>query len=214
MIYLIALIFTVSVFSVIIRLYYVLKILPWRQKKRFQSASTLIVLGSGGHTAEMLAILKHLTKEKYSPRYYVLSDTDTTSESKVLQIEEPATSSRDYHILRIKRSRHVGQIYFTSVFTTIQSIFLSIPLAYRIQPDLIICNGPGTCVPICLIAFVLKLFGLLDAQSKIVFVESFCRVQTVSLTGKILIWFIDCFVVQWPQLTQFSRKVKYFGKLA
>lgn len=211
MIYLIALIFILFISSLLIRLYYVFRILPRKQNKRFQPARTLIVLGSGGHTAEMCAILEHLATEKFSPRYFVLSDTDTTSESKVLQI--PATSKIDFNIYRIKRSRHVGQSYFTSVFTTIQSIFSSIPMVYRIQPDLILCNGPGTCVPICLIAFVLKLFGLLDAHSKIVFVESFCRVQTVSLTGKILVWFIDCFVVQWPQLTQLSPKVKYFGKL-
>lgn len=209
MIYLIAI--TLFISSFIIRLYYVLRILPWNRSKRFQPARTLIVLGSGGHTAEMCSISKYLATEKYSPRYFVLSDTDTTSESKVLRI--PATSKRDSYIYRIKRSRHVGQSYFTSIFTTIQSIFLSIPMVYRTQPDLILCNGPGTCVPICLIAFILKLFGLLDAQSKIVFVESFCRVKTVSLTGKILIWFVDCFVVQWPQLTQFSPKVKYFGKL-
>lgn len=211
MIYLIALILTVLLSALVIRLYYVFRILPWKLKKRFQPARTLIVLGSGGHTAEMCAILKHLSTDKYSPRYFVLSDTDATSESKVLQI--PATSKSDSYIYRIKRSRHVGQSYFTSVFTTIHSIFSSIPMVYRIQPDVILCNGPGTCVPICLIAFILKLFWLLDAQSKIVFVESFCRVQTVSLTGKILIWFIDCFVVQWPQLTNISPKVKYFGKL-
>lgn len=206
-----ALVFTLFIFLLIIRLYYVLRILPWKQKKRYQPANTLIVLGSGGHTAEMCAIIKHLPIKKYSPRHFVVSDTDITSEWKVLQI--PGTSTIDSYIHRIKRSRHVGQSYFTSVFSTIQSIFSSIPMVYRIQPDLILCNGPGTCAPICLIAFALKLFWLLDAQSKIVFVESFCRVQTVSLTGKILIWFIDCFVVQWPQLTQFSPKVKYFGKL-
>lgn len=211
MIYIIALIFILFFSSLTIRLYYVFKILPWKREKRFQPARTLIVLGSGGHTAEMCAILKHLAREKYSPRFFVVSDTDTTSLSKVLEI--PATSKVESYIYKIKRSRHVGQNYFTSIFTTIQSIYASIPMVYRIQPDLILSNGPGTCVPICLIAFVLKIFGLLDAQSKIVFVESFCRVQTISLTGKILIWFIDCFVVQWPQLIQFSPKVKYFGQL-
>lgn len=180
---------------------------------RNTAAKTLIVLGSGGHTAEMMAIVKQLNKQNYSPRYYILASTDRTSEAKVLDYEEPNTSECDYQLLRINRSRHVGQSYLSSVFTTIRSIIQSIPLVAKLQPELILCNGPGTCVPICLIAFVLKFLGVLSAQSKIVFVESFCRVKTVSLSGKMLMPFVDSFVVQWPQLVDFSPKVKYFGRL-
>lgn len=167
----------------------------------------------GGHTAEMMTIVKQLNKKNYSPRYYVLASTDTTSKTKVLDLEEPTTSKNDYEIIRIKRSRHVGQSYLTSVLTTLQSIWQCIPLVYRLQPDLILCNGPGTCVPICLIAFMLKVFCAISIQCKIVFVESFCRVKTVSLSGRILIWIADCFVVQWPQLVQFSPKTRFFGRL-
>lgn len=205
----------VVVFLLAIRYYYLTNVASkQQQQRRKQPARTLIVLGSGGHTAEMMAIVKQLNKKNYSPRYYVLASTDTTSKTKVLDMEEPTSSSKhDYEIVRIKRSRHVGQSYITSVLTTLQSIWECIPLVYRLQPDLILCNGPGTCVPICLIAFMLKVFGAINIQCKIVFVESFCRVKTVSLSGRILIWIADCFVVQWPQLVQFSPKTQFFGRL-
>lgn len=202
-----------AVFLLAIRYYYLTNMVPAHQHRRKQSARTLIVLGSGGHTAEMMAIIKQLNKKNYSPRYYVLASTDTTSEVKVLGIEEPTTSKNDYEIFRIKRSRHVGQSYITSIVTTLQSILQCIPLVYRLQPDLILCNGPGTCVPICLIAFCLKIVGAISVQCKIVFVESFCRVKSVSLSGRILIWIADCFVVQWPQLAEFSPKTRFFGRL-
>jgi len=35
---------------------------------------------------------------------------------------------------------------------------------------------------------------------KIIFIESFARVQTLSLSGKILYYFADRFLVQWPEL--------------
>lgn len=203
------------IFLLAIRYYYLTNVAPTQQQqqRRKQPARTLIVLGSGGHTAEMMAIVKQLNKKNYSPRFYVLASTDSTSKTKVLDMEEPTTSKNDYEIIRIKRSRHVGQSYITSVLTTLQSIWQCIPLVYRLKPDLILCNGPGTCVPICLIAFMLKVSGAINIQCKIVFVESFCRVKTVSLSGRILVWITDCFVVQWPQLVQFSPKTRFFGRL-
>lgn len=206
--------FKLLAFFLAARFYYVTQIVRnTANNRRTKPAKTLIVLGSGGHTAEMMAIVKKLNKANYSPRCYILANTDRTSATKVLDYEEPATSTSDYELFRINRSRHVGQSYLSSVFTTIYSIVEAIPMVAKLQPDLILCNGPGTCVPICLIAFVLKVVGILSARSKIVFVESFCRVKSISLSGKILIYFVDSFVVQWPELINFSPKVQYFGRL-
>lgn len=213
MLLLLALFIKIAIFLLAARIYYVIYVGSKPRKRTNRPVKTVLVLGSGGHTAEMMAIVKELNKKNYSPRYYIMAQSDVTSESKVLEFEEPTTSVNDYEIFRIDRSRHVGQSYLTSVFTTIRSIFQSIPLVYCLQPDLILCNGPGTCVPICMIAFALKIVGAIDLQLKIVFVESFCRVRTVSLSGKILVWFADCFVVQWPQLANYSPRVQYFGRL-
>lgn len=213
MLLILAAILKIVVFLLTARAFFVVYYATKPRRRYNRPATTLIVLGSGGHTAEMMSIVKHLSKDKYSPRYYVLASTDVTSESKVLELEEPTTSVNDYDIFRIHRSRHVGQSYLSSVFTTIRSIWECIPLVYRLKPDLVLCNGPGTCIPICMITFALKIFNLISVESKIVFVESYCRVRTVSLSGKILIWFADCFVVQWPQLANYSPKVQYFGRL-
>ena len=43
-------------------------------------ASVLVVLGSGGHTAEMLRLLPALPAQ-YSRRFFVAADTDVTSEA-------------------------------------------------------------------------------------------------------------------------------------
>lgn len=75
----------------------------------------------------------------------------------------------------------------------------------------IICNGPGTCVPIVLMAFMLAVLGF--KKTTVVYVESFCRVRTLSLTGRILYHLADHFVVQWPQLTTKYPRAKYQGLL-
>ena len=67
----------------------------------------------------------------------------------------------------------------------------------------------GTCVPICYSAFILKALGIW--QSKIVFVESFCRVEKLSLSGILLYPIADKFIVQWQQLAKFYAGAEYLG---
>lgn len=198
----------------ILRLTYVLWQIHKRSKSRRENkpARTLIILGSGGHTAEMLTIVNELNKDNYTPRFYVVANTDKTSEEKARSVESVLGVRSDFEVFRIKRSREVKQSFTSAVWTTLESILQCIPLVYRLQPDLILCNGPGTCIPICLIAFVLNLL-FINTECRIVFVESYCRIKTISLSGKILIWFTDMFVVQWPQLANYSKRTQYFGRL-
>ncbi|XP_076296788.1 ALG14, UDP-N-acetylglucosaminyltransferase subunit [Lasioglossum baleicum] len=158
---------------------------------------TLIILGSGGHTAEMIRILSYLDFKNYSPRIYVHADTDAMSMEKVKELEKDNT---DYRIIKICRSREVRQSYYTSVYTTLHATLESVPLLWTERPRLLLCNGPGTCVPLCIIVFLFKVFFI--TQTTIIFIESFCRVHTLSLSGKILYYIADHLLVQWPSLSK------------
>ncbi|XP_070498205.1 UDP-N-acetylglucosamine transferase subunit ALG14 [Chironomus tepperi] len=173
-------------------------------------ANTMIILGSGGHTTEMLEIVKKLNKDRYVPRFYVVSEGDQNSVDKLLSIENDRD---DYKIYVITRSRKVHQSYFSSIFTTLKSFIDCIPLLHHSRPNLILCNGPGICVPVCIVAYLLKVFYI-NTACRIVFIESYCRVKTLSLSGWILLYLTDLFIVQWPELAKkVSRKVMYFGRL-
>lgn len=184
-----------------------------RNKFKKKCARTLIVIGSGGHTSEMIRHVKNLDPNLYQPRLYVMADTDTSSEPKIkeLELEYLKITKTDYSIIKIPRSRHVNQSYITSIFTTLHSIIKCVPIVYSYKPDLILCNGPGTCIPICLISFVLKILFL--SSTKIIFIESICRVKTISLSGKILLYFADQVLVQWPYLHEKYPKSIYIGRL-
>lgn len=193
------------------------------------NAHTLIVLGSGGelrmflliqrlkdsilqflgHTTEMLEIVKKLKTDKYTPRYYVVAEGDENSVNKLLQIE---TDKEKFKIFVIRRSRQVHQSYLSSVKTTLLSFLDCLPILIHAKPNLILTNGPGTCVPICIVAFMMKVF-FYNSSCKITFIESFCRVKTLSLSGWILLYISDIFVVQWPAIKNISRKIQYFGRL-
>ncbi|PRQ19684.1 putative sirohydrochlorin ferrochelatase [Rosa chinensis] len=57
-------------------------------------------------------------------------------------------------------------------------------LMLSIRPQVILCNGPGTCVPLCVIAFLFKVVGI--RWSSVFYVESIARVQRLSLSGLLL----------------------------
>lgn len=157
----------------------------------------------------MLEIVKKLNFQKYTPRLYVVAENDQNSVDKLLAIEK---DNSDYKIYPITRSRNVKQSYSSSIKTTLVAIMKCIPLVFHLKPDLILCNGPGTCIPICFVSYLFKIFYI-NYNCKIAFIESFCRVKSLSLSGKMLLYFTDIFVVQWPKISKISKKVLYFGRL-
>ncbi|XP_068022370.1 UDP-N-acetylglucosamine transferase subunit ALG14 isoform X3 [Melanerpes formicivorus] len=170
--------------------------------RRTPPLSLLVVAGSGGHTTEILRLLSCLS-ESYSPRHYVFADSDKMSEAKICSFEQKRAetfSNSQFTLDRIPRSREVRQSWMSSVGTTLYSLLYSLPLTYRLKPDLILCNGPGTCVPVCIAALLLGLLRI--KRAVIVYVESICRVETLSLSGRILYYLSDYFIVQWPELKE------------
>lgn len=191
-------------------------VLHFRIKEPRDSLSLLVVAGSGGHTTEILRLLGSLSNA-YSPRHYVIADTDEMSLQKINAFEQnranrdPSSRFPKYYVHRIPRSREVRQSWLSSVFTTLYSMWFSLPLTLRVKPDLVLCNGPGTCVPICISALLLGIFGI--KKVIIVYVESICRVENLSLSGKILFHFSHYFIVQWPALKEKYPKSVYLGRI-
>jgi beta-1,4-N-acetylglucosaminyltransferase len=176
--------------------------------KSLSSCKTLIVFGSGGHTAEMLAILKRLPKDRYKDRIYVKAETDLSTRDRAVSSKIIPPSAE---FINIPRSREVGQSYFTSIFSTVYAFWFSLYLVYSSKPDLILCNGPGTCLPICYAAFFLRAGG--EVRTKVVFIESVCRVKSLSLTGKLLYPLVDEMQVQWQELQDKYPRTKYIGMI-
>lgn len=174
----------------------------------------LIVLGSGGHTAEMMNIITELQKDRFTPRYYVAALSDNMSLEKAQVYEKSLIQIiANTQFMQIYRSREVGQSYITSIATTLLAILHAMWLIIRIRPQVIFCNGPGTCIPLCASAFLLKVLGL--GWSSIFYIESIARVKKLSLSGLLLykLRLADQFFVQWPQLQQKYPRAQYAGRL-
>ena len=167
---------------------------------------TCLVLGSGGHTAEMLKLVQTLDKQVYTPRTYFIAQTDKFSQEKLAKTENQG----DYSVCLIPRSREVKQSYMTSIPSTLLSFLHCMPMVLSCRPQLLLVNGPGTCLPVAVLVWLLQITRI--STCKIVFVESLCRVKTLSLTGKILQFFADEVLVQWPELAALYPRTKFIGR--
>ncbi|KAL3531709.1 hypothetical protein ACH5RR_005230 [Cinchona calisaya] len=206
---------------ILIRVFYVINrsSQPRSATSKQKPLSTLIVLGSGGHTAEMINLLNVLQKNRFKPRYYIAAATDNMSLQKAQVLENSLLNEggvdevRSAQFMQIYRSREVGQSYITSVGTTLIALAHALWLMIKIRPHVILCNGPGTCIPLCVIAFIFKVFGI--RWSYIFYVESIARVRRLSLSALLLykLRMADQLFVQWPQLKSKYPRAHFVGRL-
>ncbi|KAG0707331.1 glycosyltransferase family 1 protein, partial [Suillus ampliporus] len=192
------------------------------------TCSVAIFLGSGGHTSEALKLASALDFSRYSPRTYIVSEGDTLSAQKAHALEH-IKAAEDDHFIRpqytlstVPRARRVHQSLFSTPPNAVKSLLACVYLvsicplvkkgAFR-QPfaDLLIINGPGTCAILCAAILLNRLIGL--PSPRVIYVESFARVKSLSLSGKLLYHFADRFVVQWPDLVQPGGREDYRGCL-
>jgi len=85
------------------------------------------------------------------------------------------------------------------------NILQSLSVFINQKPDVVISTGAGVAVPICYFA---KMF-----RKKVIFIESFSRVDNPSLSGSLVHPIADLFIVQWKPLLKFYNKAVYGGSI-
>lgn len=85
----------------------------------------------------------------------------------------------------------------------IGNFFLSLKIFFSEKPDVVICTGVLAMIPLCLIC---KLFG-----KKLIYIESFAKVTSPTLSGRFLYRYADQFYVQWPQMLDIYPNAIYLG---
>lgn len=190
------------------------------------------VLGSGGHTAEMVALLRNLDPTRYTHRTYLISSGDNFSadkakndiETHIQSIHKQSFASkageRDsvtgrWDVIELPRARKIHQSLWSTVFTSLECLRCCITTLRQISqssvaapgeyPDVIVTNGPATAVMVIIASLILKLFGIAPLyKMKVIYVESWARVKTLSLSGQILLSMGVCdrFIVQWEGLAK------------
>lgn len=153
----------------------------------------MVVLGTGGHTAQMLRLVNLLgTKHEYE---YVIGKDDEFSEKKI-KIKGD--------IFRIRKTREIKESIAKSALKQIPACIEARKILKRSKADAVIACGPNIAVPII---FMSKLMG-----KKVIFIESWSRVYSRSLSGRFAYKFADLFFVQWPEMKKLYPNAIYAGR--
>ena len=86
-------------------------------------------------------------------------------------------------------------------------VFQSFKILWNERPKAIMSTGAGVAVPACFI-------GKIIFKSKIIFIESFCRIYRPSLTGRAIYSISNLFFVQWEELLKkYGDKAVFKGRV-
>lgn len=143
-----------------------------------------LACSAGGHLTQILR-LEDVWKKH--PHFFV-------SEKNVDALE--LKKKEKVYFVMVPRRSHLRLL-----ISFIQSFFIFL----RERPDVVITTGADTAFATCILA---KFFG-----KKLVFIESFSRITTQSLSGKLLYPRADLFLVQWPEQKKFYPKAEFAGSV-
>ncbi|GFK23621.1 MAG: polysaccharide biosynthesis protein [Tetragenococcus koreensis] len=136
------------------------------------SKKICLISSSGGHFEQLLTLKK---LKKNFDIYVVTEKTDYFEKTKGV-----------YYIQQVNRREKIFLFRMVIVF------FQSLRIFIKEKPDVIISTGALSVIPTFLIG---KLFG-----KKLIFIESFAKISTPTLTGKFVYRFVDKFFIQWAEL--------------
>ncbi|WP_144631418.1 PssD/Cps14F family polysaccharide biosynthesis glycosyltransferase [Priestia megaterium] len=143
------------------------------------------VSSSGGHL-EQIKQLKEVASQYEC--FYVVTRTKATE----------AMKNKKYIVSDLVRTNK-----FLSVIRMLKMMGEQLRIFLKEKPDVIITTGAAVAIPMCIIG---KLF-----RKKVVYIESFARINTPNKTGKLIYKFADLFIIQWKELDDYYPNAIYGG---
>ncbi|AGO13673.1 AaceriAGL202Wp [[Ashbya] aceris (nom. inval.)] len=176
----------------------------------------MVFLGSGGHTGEMLRLLEVYGAALVAGATVRVGYTDEASAARGRQ-SVALRAARSVEYVPLLKAREVGAGAGAAVRSTLRAAAQAFGAVRRARralqagPHVVVLNGPGTSVVVLFWLRVLDLVSL--RRTRVVYVESLARTESLSVSGRLAYPFADEFVVQWPDLAQRYRRARWFGTL-
>ncbi len=86
----------------------------------------------------------------------------------------------------------------------LKNLLLAVKIICKERPDMIISTGAGVAVPFFWVGKCLR--------AKLVYLEVFDRIDSATLTGKLVYPITDKFLVQWEEQRKFYPKGEFWGQ--
>jgi UDP-N-acetylglucosamine:LPS N-acetylglucosamine transferase len=103
------------------------------------------------------------------------------------------------------RSYVIGECDRHQPLNALKTLLRSFRIALVERPKVVLTTGS---MPLALFSLVCKAFG-----ARIIWIDSISQMERVSLSGRLVRPFADLFFVQWPEVAERYRNVRYAGEL-
>ena len=108
------------------------------------------------------------------------------------------TEKTGYSVIKDDRQvyylKQVNRHERSFIFKMLANTFSSLNIFIKEKPDVVISTGALATIPMCLLSKVFR--------KKVIFIESFAKITSPTLTGKLIYKFADQFYVQWEQMKE------------
>jgi len=99
----------------------------------------------------------------------------------------------------------VGECNREHMLRVIVVVLRCINIILRERPDVVISSGAAVG---CIMCFLSKILGV-----EIIWLDSITNVERISLSGRMVRYIADLFLVQWPELAEQYVNVEYAGEV-
>ncbi|WP_270493862.1 PssD/Cps14F family polysaccharide biosynthesis glycosyltransferase [Eisenbergiella porci] len=146
-----------------------------------------LISSSGGHLEQIRQL-----KDVYNQYdcFYVVSRTKATE----------AMKQKHYIVSDLVRKNKV-----VMVLRMTRMMFEQFGIFIKERPDVILTTGAAVAIPMCVIG---KSF-----RKKVIYIESFARMNTPNKTGLLIYKFADLFIIQWEALKKYYPKAVNGGSI-
>ena len=94
-----------------------------------------------------------------------------------------------------------------NIFVFLYNVFKCISIVLKFKPDTVVTTGAHTGGIMCYVAKILR------PKTKIIYIESLAKTNSLSMTGNNVYKIADKFYVQWQSLADKYEKAEYIGRL-
>jgi len=110
----------------------------------------------------------------------------------------------DPRVNQLKYKKYLIEDIGTDLYKMTKAFFKIFKILNREKPDLVVSTGSEIAIPTFILA---RIMG-----RRAIYIESWSRTKTKSNTGRILYYFSNLFLVQWPDLLEkYGKKARYEG---
>ena len=148
-----------------------------------------LISSTGGHFMQMKELIS--VASKYD--FYIVTENNEISKS--------FQKKTGYKIYYTKQQERNNLLKFA--IQIICNMFLSLKYLIKERPDVIISTGAGSTIFTCILGKMMR--------CKIIYIESFAKINSPTKSGRLVYKFADRFYVQWEEMLEIYPNAIYKG---